>query len=123
MTLEERKAARAYAVPTNRERQVIALIAQGKTNKEVAADMGLTEGTVKVYVRNLRSKFGFTRYDLIKVMLRDEQRVRAVELNNWIQKWKEQLTPEAMLEIRGILAKTVPDILQTPNPSVGPVAR
>jgi len=33
-----------------REREVLSLMAQGKTNKEIASDLGITEATVKCHV-------------------------------------------------------------------------
>jgi len=43
------------------ERRVLALIAEGKTNKEVGADMNLSEKTVKNYLANVFEKLGTTR--------------------------------------------------------------
>ena len=43
------------------EKRVLALIAEGRTNKEVAADLGLSEKTVKNYVANIFDKLGVTR--------------------------------------------------------------
>lgn len=41
---------------TSRELEIVKLIAQGKTNKEVARKLGITEATVKVHVKNLLKK-------------------------------------------------------------------
>src|ERR1035437_3105876 len=43
------------------ERRVVALIAEGKTNKEVGAAMNLSEKTVKNYLANVFVKLGTTR--------------------------------------------------------------
>ncbi|MEE8047158.1 MAG: response regulator transcription factor, partial [Dehalococcoidia bacterium] len=43
---------------SEREREVLTLIAQGKANKEVAADLSLSESTVKTHVSNIFSKLG-----------------------------------------------------------------
>ncbi len=39
-----------------REREVVALVAQGKTNAEIALQTGLTEATVKNYLANAMHK-------------------------------------------------------------------
>ncbi len=39
-----------------REMQVLALVARGLSNKEIAAELGLVEGTVKIHVTNILSK-------------------------------------------------------------------
>lgn len=41
---------------TNQERRVIFLIAQGKTNKEIANELRLAISTVKYYVRSICQK-------------------------------------------------------------------
>jgi DNA-binding NarL/FixJ family response regulator len=41
---------------TDRERTILDLVAQGKTNKEIAAELFLTEKTVKHYVTNVLHK-------------------------------------------------------------------
>jgi two-component system response regulator DevR len=51
----------ALAALSAQERRVIALIAEGKTNKEVAAAMNLTEKTVKNYLSNIFDKLHVTR--------------------------------------------------------------
>ena len=43
---------------TERERQVLALIAEGKTNKEIAKQLSLSHGTVRVYVSHVLAKLG-----------------------------------------------------------------
>lgn len=43
---------------TERERQVLKTIAGGYSNKEIGHRLGITEGTVKVHVKNLLHKLG-----------------------------------------------------------------
>jgi len=43
---------------TVRERQVLALIAEGMTNKEIAQQLSLSYGTVRVYVSHVLAKLG-----------------------------------------------------------------
>jgi DNA-binding NarL/FixJ family response regulator len=43
---------------TARERDVLRLIVDGKTNKEIGNALGLTEGTVKGYVNTMLAKLG-----------------------------------------------------------------
>ncbi|TPG43564.1 DNA-binding response regulator [Sphingomonas koreensis] len=44
------------AALTPRERQVAALVAKGKANREVAAALSITEGTVKIHLHTIYSK-------------------------------------------------------------------
>jgi two-component system, NarL family, response regulator DevR len=46
---------------TPQERRILDLIADGKTNREIAQDMFLAEKTVKNYVSNMLSKLGMER--------------------------------------------------------------
>jgi two-component system nitrate/nitrite response regulator NarL len=59
------------AVLTPRDRKLVALVAQGKRNREIAAEIGITEGTVKVYLHNIFEKLGVTS--------RTELAIRAAE--------------------------------------------
>lgn len=43
---------------TERELQILRLVAHGKANKEIAADLGISEGTVKSHVSSITSKLG-----------------------------------------------------------------
>jgi RNA polymerase sigma factor (sigma-70 family) len=43
---------------TDRERTVLTLIAAGQSNREIAAELHLSEGTVKVHVGRILAKFG-----------------------------------------------------------------
>jgi predicted ATPase/DNA-binding CsgD family transcriptional regulator len=45
---------------TEREREVVALIGQGKSNGEIAAELVLSKRTVEKHVANIMSKLGFT---------------------------------------------------------------
>jgi DNA-binding NarL/FixJ family response regulator len=43
---------------TRRQGQIVSLVSQGFKNKEIATAMGITEGTVKVYLYKLFRKLG-----------------------------------------------------------------
>lgn len=49
-----------------RERSIVALVQRGMRNKEIAAELGLTEGTVKVHLHRIFEKLGVnSRTELI----------------------------------------------------------
>lgn len=43
---------------TEREREVLILVAQGKANKEIARELGITERTARTHVSNILGKLG-----------------------------------------------------------------
>jgi DNA-binding NarL/FixJ family response regulator len=56
---------------SEREVQVLSLVAAGKRNKEIAADLSIAEDTVKMHVRNIFSKLEVTdRTEAVTVALR-----------------------------------------------------
>jgi FixJ family two-component response regulator len=58
-----------YESLSARERQVITMVAAGKLNKQIAADLGLSEVTVKVHrAHAMRKMRATTLADLIKVL-------------------------------------------------------
>ena len=57
---------------TRREQEVLDLVSQGLTNKEIGRTLYITEGTVKVHVRKICTKLG--------VRSRTEAAMRAAEL-------------------------------------------
>ncbi len=54
----EVKAPPATETLTERETEVLKLVAQGRANKEIAAELGIGEKTVKTHVSNLLGKLG-----------------------------------------------------------------
>jgi two-component system nitrate/nitrite response regulator NarP len=65
---------RADSVPplTRRERELIELVRQGLRNRDIAAELGVTEGTVKVYLHAI--------FDKLHVENRTELALRAADL-------------------------------------------
>ena len=43
---------------TSREMEVLELIVKGRSNKRIAAELGIAEGTVKIHINNILSKLG-----------------------------------------------------------------
>jgi DNA-binding CsgD family transcriptional regulator len=56
----QRASKQAFAGLTEREREVATLIAQGRSNREIAAALVLTERTAKAHVGSILGKLGFT---------------------------------------------------------------
>lgn len=58
---------------TQRQRRVLALLAEGRSNKQIARELGISEVTVKAHVSAILRKFGMTN------------RVQAaIEARNWL---------------------------------------
>ena len=45
---------------TSREEQIVSLIAEGKSNKLIARKLGISDGTVKVHVKNVLRKLNLS---------------------------------------------------------------
>ena len=58
--LAVRMSERVFTQLSEREKEVLTLIAQGRSNKEIGTALGVTEGTVKIHVTNLMGKLGVT---------------------------------------------------------------
>jgi hypothetical protein len=101
-------------VLTRRQHQVVEQLAQGRTNKEIACNLGLAVGTVKSYLSTIKHKDPQQtgRYSAVKYLLRDHQRVQAIRLDQWIKKWSESLPEDGLREIRSICADQVSEILE-----------
>jgi DNA-binding NarL/FixJ family response regulator len=54
--LAMRMSERGFSPLSERESEVLALIAKGRSNKEIASALGVTEGTVKLHVTNILTK-------------------------------------------------------------------
>ena len=56
---------------TEREKAIAALVAQGLRNKEAASELGMTEGTVKVYLHRIYEKLGVGSRTELALLARD----------------------------------------------------
>jgi DNA-binding NarL/FixJ family response regulator len=57
--LRERKTESRHIEPlTERELEVLGLVGQGRSNKEIASDLGITERTARTHVSNILGKLG-----------------------------------------------------------------
>lgn len=59
----------ALAVLSKQERRVLPLVAEGKTNREIADILSLSEHTVKTHVSNILQKLGLTRRSEVAAFL------------------------------------------------------
>lgn len=60
-SLMQNPAANKLTLLSAQEKRVLALVAEGKTNKEIAAAMGLSDKTIKNYFSNILDKLQMTR--------------------------------------------------------------
>lgn len=66
-----RKTPSPFAALTPRERTIVSFIARGQRNRDIAEALGITEGTVKVYLHALYQKIGIeNRTELAILALR-----------------------------------------------------
>jgi DNA-binding NarL/FixJ family response regulator len=63
----DRATKQSFAGLTSREREVAALIAQGKINREIAEDLVVSERTVESHVSNIMFKLGVKSRRQIRV--------------------------------------------------------
>jgi len=73
MEIEERKEASPFADLTPRELEILCLLAEGQSNKVIARNLGISDGTVKLHVKAILRK--------LNVHSRVEAAVMAVEQN------------------------------------------
>jgi DNA-binding NarL/FixJ family response regulator len=60
---------------TERESEIAALLLQGKTYRAIAAELNLSENTVKTHVKNIYSKYGIrNRAQLINFILENRSK-------------------------------------------------
>jgi two-component system nitrate/nitrite response regulator NarL len=58
---------------TPREREIVSFLRQGMRNKQIAGEMGITEGTVKIYLFRLFHKLGVrNRFELARAGTQDQ---------------------------------------------------
>ena len=70
---------RRYALLTSREKEVVAYMEKGSLNKQAAAELGVSEVTVKVHRHNIMQKIGVkTLPDLVRMV----ERLNAVTDSN-----------------------------------------
>jgi len=71
---------------TPREAQVACLAAKGMPNKEIGARLGLTEGTIKVYLSRLFTKAGIqSRWQLPALLSRMQSAQDRANLTDLLQ--------------------------------------
>ena len=66
---ERERARRLFATLTGREAEVAAAVARGLTNREVAAELFVSEGTVKAHLAAVQEKLGVDNRVLVAVMV------------------------------------------------------
>jgi DNA-binding NarL/FixJ family response regulator len=64
---------------TAREKEILLLVADGNSNREIARSLGLSEGTVKIHLNNMFRKLGVTnRTELAALAFRNRRGERGV---------------------------------------------
>ena len=67
----ERERNRLVELLTSRERQVVSRIARGLRNREIAENLHISEGTVKIHLHNIYEKLGVDGRLVLALRVRD----------------------------------------------------
>ena len=57
---------------TDREREVVRFVSKGLQNKDIASELGISEGTVKIHVHHIYAKLGLSNRVELAVFARDK---------------------------------------------------
>ena len=68
----KRRRIRSHAPLTARERQIVLVVSEGLTNKEIAQRLKLAEGTVKVHLHSIYRKLGIANRTALAVRANNE---------------------------------------------------
>jgi two-component system nitrate/nitrite response regulator NarP len=68
---DETRGAGPLAALSAKERAIVRLVSQGLRNKEVASELGVTEGTVKVHLHNIYDKLNVSNRTELAVLARE----------------------------------------------------
>lgn len=71
LKLKEGASGNGFSSLSRREAAIVALVAQGLRNREIAGQLGLTEGTVKVYLHRIYEKLGVTNRTELAILARE----------------------------------------------------
>jgi two-component system, NarL family, nitrate/nitrite response regulator NarL len=66
--------AEPFAELSHREQQVIALVCDGISNKEIAEKLGVTEGTVKIHLHSIYEQLGVRSRIELMIALADRSK-------------------------------------------------
>lgn len=61
---------------TPRHRDILELLALGKTNRQIAEDLGLSHKTVNIHVQNMQMRLGLTARELIVYAVRETSKTK-----------------------------------------------
>ncbi|MDQ8755890.1 response regulator transcription factor [Sphingosinicella sp. LHD-64] len=61
----------SFSTLSPREGTIVALVAQGLRNRDIAAQLGLTEGTIKVYLNRIYEKLQVTNRTELAILVRE----------------------------------------------------
>jgi DNA-binding CsgD family transcriptional regulator len=73
--------AEPFAELSHREQQVIALVCDGISNKEIAEKLGVTEGTVKIHLHSIYEQLGVRSRIELMIALANRSK------SKWLMSW------------------------------------
>src|SRR4029453_17974710 len=107
-TLQEPRAVSAEL--TARELDVVALIGEGKANKEIALQLGIGERTARTHVSNILRKLGLTSRTQLALWAVREQLVNVEAARSSSAGWRRPVVPaSAKIVVFAPLSVAVPD--------------